>query len=330
MDKSGTLQLKHKFHMTSKILAVFLVVLLGSCMDGNKSSKGSKLATGEGRLAVDGGTLWYKVSGEGDNIPLVLLHGGPGYSSFYLKPLEKLGSARPVIRYDQLGAGKSDVISDTALFTIEHFVAELELLRAHLKLEKMHVFGHSWGTILAFEYYKKHPKSVASLILASPCIDMNAWEESTNQLLETLPDSLRTAVIEADASGNYEDPLYETAIMTFYDKYLWGDNPREAELDSILSTVNLDIYHHMWGASEFSITGTLKGYDVTPLLKDVSVPLLFTVGEYDEILPSRVEEMAAINNSEIEIFQGSAHLTTWGAEKESIEVMKEFLSRADQ
>ena len=61
------------------------------------------------------------------------------------------------------------------------------------------------------------------------------WVKSTNQLLQTLPDSLKTAVLEADALGNYENPLYESAINFFYDKYLWGEDPPEEELDSVLS-----------------------------------------------------------------------------------------------
>ena len=65
------------------------------------------LETGEGNLPVPGGEIWYKVSGTGKGTPLVLIHGGPGASSFYLKPFEALGNDRQVIRYDQLGCGKS-------------------------------------------------------------------------------------------------------------------------------------------------------------------------------------------------------------------------------
>ncbi len=72
-------------------------------------------------------------------------------SSFYLKPFEELGNERQVIRYDQLGGGKSDKVTDTTLFTIDHFVKELDLLRTHLGLKKWNVFGHSWGTVIALE-----------------------------------------------------------------------------------------------------------------------------------------------------------------------------------
>ena len=74
-----------------------------------------------------------------------------------------LAAAQLVVRYDQLGGGKSDRITDTTLFTIAHFVRELDLLRAHLGYSKVHLLGHSWGTILALEYYRAHPEHVASL-----------------------------------------------------------------------------------------------------------------------------------------------------------------------
>jgi hypothetical protein len=71
------------------------------------------LPAGEAYLPVRGGRIWYKVAGKGAGMPVILLHGGPGYSSFYLKPFEALGDDRPVVRYDQLGGGKSSRISDT-------------------------------------------------------------------------------------------------------------------------------------------------------------------------------------------------------------------------
>ncbi len=312
--------------ISTLVVTSFVLALSMSCTGRTKSSDTPIIPVGEGELQVEGGTIWYKVSGKGGGTPVVLLHGGPGYSSYYLKPLEELGQYRQVIRYDQLGSGKSEVVTDSSLFTIKRFVGELESLREHLNVEKWAVLGHSWGTILAFEYYRQFPERVSSLILGSPCIDMVAWEQSTNELLGTLPDSLRQAVLEADASGNYEDPLYETAITRFYDQYLWGEKPVTEDLDSIMSTANLGIYHYMWGPSEFSVTGTLKGYDITPMLADTDLPILFTVGEFDEIKPSLVQEMASKSNAEVVVFEGSSHLTTWGAREENIQVVEEFLS----
>lgn len=94
-----------------------------------------------------------------------------------------LGDDRPVIRYDQLGGGESDRIADTAMFTIPHFVAELDSLRAALGIARWHLLGHSWGTILGLEYYRAHPDRVASLTLASPVFDLPACERHARGLV---------------------------------------------------------------------------------------------------------------------------------------------------
>ena len=51
-----------------------------------------RIAEREGRVDVVGGSVWYRmVGGGGDATPLVTMHGGPGYPSVSLQPLEALG-----------------------------------------------------------------------------------------------------------------------------------------------------------------------------------------------------------------------------------------------
>ncbi|MEO8450886.1 MAG: alpha/beta fold hydrolase, partial [Gemmatimonadota bacterium] len=99
------------------------------------------LGPGETMLPVRGGRIWYRLSGTGKGTPMVLLHGGPGAGSYYLKPFEDIGDDRPIVRYDQLGAGKSDRLTDTTLMTIPRFVEELDSLRRALKIERWFVNG---------------------------------------------------------------------------------------------------------------------------------------------------------------------------------------------
>jgi proline iminopeptidase len=287
------------------------------------------LSQGESRLAVPGGSIWYKVTGTGAGIPVVLLHGGPGFSSFYLKPLEALGDDRSVIRYDQLGGGKSDPISDPTLFTIPHFVEELDSLRSHLGIERWHVLGHSWGTILAFEYYRAHPERVVSLTFGSPVFDIPAYEHRARELLATLPDSLRRAVVRSEALGAYDSPDYQNAINAFYALYVFR-HPVKADLDSTFATMNQAIYGYMQGPSEFTITGTLKDYVVTDSLVTVKVPTLLTVGEFDEVGPELVRGFAArIPGARFEQLAGAAHITSWDAPDAMIAAVRGFLRSAD-
>jgi proline iminopeptidase len=123
-----------------------------------------------------------------------------------MKLFEALGDERPVVRYDQLGSGKSDKWADTSKFTIAHFVAELDSLRAHLGYERIHIVGHSWGTMLGVEYYRAHPEHVISLTLASPALSTADWVRNAKRLVKTLSDSAQRAIATHEAAGTYDAP----------------------------------------------------------------------------------------------------------------------------
>ena len=294
-----------------------------------ESATATALPAGEAMLAVPGGRIWYRKSGAGTGTPIILLHGGPGFSSYYLKSLEALGDERPVIRYDQLGGGKSDRITDTTLFTIDHFVRELDSLRATLGYGRIHLLGHSWGTILAYEYYKAHPERVAGIVFGSAVFDLPAYEKRARSLVATLTDSAQRAIKAAEAAGKFDAPAYQSAVNEFYAKYLFRHSV-EADLHSTFKTFNEAIYNYMQGPSEFTITGTLKHYDVTAGLGAIKVPVLYTVGEFDEVGPELIKRFAAATpDARYEVIPGSAHITTWDNPAVMLRVVREFLRGAD-
>ncbi|MGH7512557.1 MAG: proline iminopeptidase-family hydrolase [Gemmatimonadales bacterium] len=287
------------------------------------------LGPGEAYLSVPDGRLWYKKSGTGTGTPVILLHGGPGYSSFYLKSLEALGDDRPVIRYDQLGGGRSGPMVDTSQMTIAHFVRELDSLRAALGYEKVHLLGHSWGTILAFEYYRAHPEHVVSLTLASAALDLPTWQRNARRLVRTLPDSAQRAITAAEAARKFDAPGYQQALAEFYGRYVWR-HPVEADLDSVMKTANEQVYNYMQGPSEFTITGTLKTYDVTSQLGTIKVPTLYTVGEFDEADPATIRRFGTLTpGATVEVISGAAHITTWDNPDAMVGVVRRFLRRVD-
>src|SRR4051812_47544191 len=105
----------------------------------------------EGFVDVPGGRVWWGSLGEG-GIPLLCLHGGPGFAHDYLEPLEDLAARRRVVFYDQLGCGRSERPHDRSLWTLERHVEELARVCAALELERFHLFGSSWGGMLALQY----------------------------------------------------------------------------------------------------------------------------------------------------------------------------------
>ncbi|MBC7383624.1 MAG: alpha/beta fold hydrolase, partial [Bacteroidia bacterium] len=122
----------------------------------------------EGYIDVKGGKLWYRIVGSGNKTPLLLLHGGPGSSSYYLNPLKELAVDRPVIFFDQLGCGRSSRITDTSLMTLDNYVDEVAQLKKALGITDYFLYGHSWGTMLGIDYYLKHPEGIKAIVFGSP------------------------------------------------------------------------------------------------------------------------------------------------------------------
>jgi proline iminopeptidase len=113
------------------------------------------------RIKTDGATLAVRhYAGSGD--PIVLLHGGPGMGDYFGSFPEVLSPPYRVATYNQRGCGPS---SCDGAFDVHKQVADLEAIRTHLGVQRMHLFGHSWGGLLGQLYATAHAQQVASLVL---------------------------------------------------------------------------------------------------------------------------------------------------------------------
>lgn len=153
----------------------------------------------EGFVSFGNYKTWYRVSGDpgGGGVPLLLLHGGPGAPSAGFEPLDDLAAGpegRPVVRYDQVGCGRSDRPTDPRLWRVETFVEELAAVREQLGLDRVHLLGHSWGGMLALEYLLTKPEGVVSLTLSSSLSSTQLWCEEARRLRSDLPAGIQTAM----------------------------------------------------------------------------------------------------------------------------------------
>src|SRR5271169_2012507 len=155
----------------------------------------------EGYVSVTGGKVWYQVTGDGKGVPLLVLHGGPGCPHDYLEPLRYLADERQVIFYDQLGCGKSDRPEDVTLWTVERFVDELVTVREALGLDRLHLFGSSWGGMLAQQYVLDRQPELQSLILCGSPASMIRWVKDCDELLAAGPDEVRRVIREHEEAG---------------------------------------------------------------------------------------------------------------------------------
>jgi proline iminopeptidase len=124
-----------------------------------------------GRLEVgDGDLVYWETCGNPHGKPAVVLHGGPGSgcSRWHRRPFDP--TAYRIVLFDQRGCGRStphasapdtDLASNNTL----NLIADIELLRQHLNVDRWLVFGGSWGSTLGLAYAERHPDRVTEIIL---------------------------------------------------------------------------------------------------------------------------------------------------------------------
>ena len=305
-----------------------LALLVVTVLSGSCQSTG--LQPREGFVDVPGGRVWYRIVGGGTRTPLVLLHGGPGAPSYYLNPLAALADERPVIFYDQLGAGRSDKPTDVALWRVDRFVEELGRLRTALRLDQVHLLGHSWGTMLAVDYMLTKPVGVRSLILASPALSISRWLEDAATLKRTLPESVQATLGKHESAGTFDSPEYQAAVMEYYKRYLCRRDPWPDDVNRTFAELSASVYGTMWGPSEFTATGSLRTYERAAQLKALNLPVLLTAGRFDEATPSATAYyQSLIPGAKLKIFENSAHLTMQDEPDAYVQAVRDFLHQVE-
>jgi proline iminopeptidase len=215
----------------------------------------------------------------GSGTPLLVMHGGPGLDHQYLRAgLDLLADSVQLVYYDHRGCGRSPRPGDWEVVTHASWAADADALRAHLGLDRIVLFGHSYGGFLALEYVLRHPDHVAGLVLcgATPVFDH-------------VPQSLSLARARAT-------PAQLAMLLGGLGAPIGSD----AMLRDLMRTV-LPIYFHapermpadvfpagtIWSAAAFNhgFFRCLPTYDVRDQLHEIRVPTLIFSGDDDWITP---------------------------------------------
>ncbi|MFB3165450.1 proline iminopeptidase-family hydrolase [Neobacillus sp. 179-J 1A1 HS] len=287
----------------------------------------------EGYIEVTGGRVWYQIFNKNSKAtPVIILHGGPGSSSYSLEGLQALEKDRPVILYDQLGCGRSDRPSDTSLWKLDRFVEEFAQIREALQLDEVHILGHSWGTTLAAAYCLTKPSGVKSVILSSPCLSAPRWEQDQAENLKMLPIDIQETITRCEEEGTTDSEEFKAAIQEFNKVFVCRvqAEPDPEWVKKGAGYRNPEIYNIMWGPSEFSVKGNLKYFDCTNRLNEISCPTLFTCGRYDEATPESTEYFSSlVPNGQFHVYENSAHMAYFEEKEEFLQVVGDFLKTVD-
>lgn len=282
-------------------------------------------------------TYYRIVNPNGKKIPLLMLHGGPGstHNSFELFDHFAFEDDRPIIMYDQLGCGKSDIgIGHEELWNKETWVNELINLRNKLNLKEIHLLGQSWGGMLLIIYMCDYnPQGIKSCIMSSTLASASLWNKETHCLLNLMDDEDKNILLNAELNNDFGSEEFIEANKKYTYKHIFG--PFKEGIDpECLTRYKIggkEAYLTAWGPCEFCPSGTLKDYEYLDKLDNIKCNVMITSGLYDESTPYQNKTLKSkLKDKAIwHLFNNSRHMSYYEEHNSYIKYLKEFLNNND-
>jgi L-proline amide hydrolase len=185
--------------------------------------------------------------------------------------------------------------------------------------------------MLAMEYALDHPEGLRAIVVADSPASIPLWVEEANRLRADLPPDVQETLTRHEADGTTESKEYVDAVRVYYDRHLcrvpWPDYVTRsfAQMDE-----DPTVYHTMNGPSEFHCIGSLKTWDITDRLPEISTPTLLVSGRYDEATPHIVEQIhQRIPGAQWQLFEESSHMPHVEEPDAFLETVEAFLKTVD-
>jgi proline iminopeptidase len=120
----------------------------------------------------DGNLVYWETRGNPSGKPALVVHGGPGSSCEGSTGRSFDHNRYRIVLFDQRGCGRSlphasGSATDMSVNTTEHLLADMELLREHLGIERWLLHGGSWGSTLTLAYGERYPERVSEIVIPS-------------------------------------------------------------------------------------------------------------------------------------------------------------------
>ena len=171
----------------------------------------------------DGNLVYWELCGNPAGKPAVVLHGGPGsgFTPWWRRYFDP--AAYRIVLFDQRGCGRStphasDPSTSLESNTTDHLVADIELLRESLEIDRWLVFGGSWGCVLGLVYAERHPERVSEMVLTAIATGRRAetdlltrgagklFPEAWARFRDAVPEDERDGDLAAAYARLLEDP----------------------------------------------------------------------------------------------------------------------------
>jgi proline iminopeptidase len=280
----------------------------------------------DGRLvAIDDTALWVVERGSDDDLPMLVLHGGPGmdHHAFgdYLDPLTERGVR--LILVDQRSHGRSSP-SDPSTWTLERHAQDVIMLARAMGLDRYVVFGHSYGAFVALQNAVDYPGMALGTIVSAG-VPSARWLAGIQHELEVFePEAMRQRVAESwarEATAETSDDVVQLWYEQLPFHFARPSDPRiEDYVDRTEGMIGAPDVLRMFAASGYG------GIEVLDRLRDVPQPVLVLTGRLERTCPAGAsEEMArCLPDATLHVFEDAAHMTYVEAEGEFVAVIARF------
>jgi len=311
----------HREKRSGIIARVALILVCTNVFAGNGSAAG-----GGHYVTVEPGVrIHYDVLGSG--VPIFMIAGGPGanssrfrYTHSLLKPLGKL------VYIDNRGRGRSTEVKAAApganTYSLEADVMDVEAVRRALEAERIIIYGHSYGSMVAMAYASRFPQHTLALCTTSGIHGARVWQERNIDVVKRFLANhypKRWARIVALRDAGHLTGQGELADLFQGIEELYAYNPESEQRlhaqfedfkDRKSTLFNPEVYRAMVGADpEWTIGGTLAAVELLPELRNYTGPALIMGGRFDRICPpiNQVEIADALPGARLVIFEKSGH-----------------------
>lgn len=275
-----------------------------------------------------------EVMGQGK--PIFFFAGGPGNSHDYMEENFKVFSDKyQLIFIDMLGRGLSDDAEDPIEYSIQNDVAVTESIRKALKLDKISLCGHSYGTVVAQAYAIQHPENVDKMVLISGFHSGEMWQancDSYNHYSKThFPEKWN--IIDSLRNLGYvsSDPLFSEIYGNLPIKYIYYHDTsiKQKSPDKKFRGWNSEVYYGIIGRdADFFVSGSMMDTDFRKDLNKLNCPTLIIAGRYDGVSTPEynVQYKTFMPNAQFEMFEKSGHNPYLEEEEKFYNMLRTFLA----
>ena len=266
----------------------------------------------EGSLDAGSGVqIAYRMVGTGADT-LVVIHGGPGLTMDYMTAdFAPLAAKHTLIFYDQRGAGRSSLVTDSAALDAQRFAEDVESLRRHFAMERLALLGHSWGAGVAALYAIRYPDRVSRLVLVGSIPLRREALVTTFQKLDAGRDSATRKEMVRWREARLANPGDAAACQAYY--VLWfrpffRDSTGSARRKESFCAGTPESRRNKIVSVDRFTAASLGEWDWRPALRTVAAPTLVVHGSLDVIPVEYAREWAAaLPTSRLLVLDGMGH-----------------------